>query len=86
MNICKSCNRPLDLKYYPTSKEKKIIRFILTFQENNKKTPSFREIAEHFNSKAIGNIHKSLHKLQDKGFLHMVAGEYRSITILREQN
>jgi len=83
MNICITCNRPLDLKYYPTSREKKIIRFVLNFQENNKKTPSFREIAEHFNSNAVGNVHKSLHKLKDKGFLHMVSGEYRSITILR---
>ena len=83
MNICEHCNRPLNPHYSPTNKEKKIIKFILSFQENNQKTPSFREIAEHFNSKAIGNIHKYLHNLKENGFLDMEIGKKRSITILR---
>jgi len=84
MNICQSCNRPLKPQYFPTKKEKKIMRFILSYQENNKKTPSFREIAQHFNSKAIGNIHKYLHNLKQHGFLDMEVGKKRSIIIFKE--
>jgi len=83
MNICKNCNRPLDNEYYPTEKEKNIIRFILNYQENNKKTPSFREMLPNVNLKSTASVYRYLHKLENKGFLSIIPGEYRSITILK---
>jgi len=83
MNICENCNRPLDNDYYPTITEKNIIRFILNYQENNRKTPSFREILSNVGLKSTASIHKYLHKLQNKGFVSLETAEHRSITILK---
>ena len=83
MNICEYCNRPIESKYFPTEKEKIIISFILNYQESNKKTPSFREMLPNVGLKSTASIHKYINKLEEKGFISTIPGEYRSITILK---
>tara|TARA_R100000908_G_scaffold37621_1_gene17338 strand:+ start:734 stop:994 length:261 start_codon:yes stop_codon:yes gene_type:complete len=83
MNICENCNRPIESKYFPTEKEKIIINFILNYQEINKKTPSFREMLPNVGLKSTASVYRYLHKLENKGFLSIIPGEYRSITILK---
>jgi len=83
MNICVTCNRPLESTYFPTKKEKIIMDFINNYQLMNNKTPSFREMLPNVGLKSTASIHKYINKLEEKGFISTIPGEYRSITILK---
>ena len=81
MKICENCNRPLESSYFPTKKERNIIKFIQDFQQNNKETPTFRQIGDYTQIKSSSGVHRYLHKLQDRGFLHLEIAKRRSITV-----
>ena len=83
MIVCENCKRPLESSYFPTEKERNIIKFIQDFQKNNKETPTFRQIGDYTQIKSSSGVHRYLHKLQDRGFLHLEIAKRRSITVLK---
>ena len=83
MIVCENCKRPLVNSYFPTKKERNIIKFIQDFQQNNKETPTFRQIGDYTQIKSSSGVHRYLHKLQDRGFLHLEIAKRRSITVLK---
>ena len=83
MIVCENCKRPLENSYFPTEKERNIIKFIQDFQKNNKETPTFRQIGDYTQIKSSSGVHRYLHKLQDRGFLHLEIAKRRSITVLK---
>ena len=83
MIVCENCKRPLENSYFPTEKERNIIKFIQDFQQYKKETPTFRQIGEFMQIKSTAGVHRYLHKLQDRGFLHLEIAKRRSITVLK---
>ena len=83
MIVCENCKRPLENTYFLTPKEKDIIKFIQNFQQNNKKTPSYREIGDHTQIKSSSGVHRYLHKLHNRGVLHLETAQRRAITVLK---
>lgn len=62
-----------------TQRQAEIIRFIETYVTENKFSPSYREIAEHFGISSISSIHKHVQSLMKKGLLHKERYSARSI-------
>jgi len=52
-----------------TKRQKQILDFIRDFIAENEYAPSYREIAENFNLKAVSTVHQHIEKLKSKGFL-----------------
>jgi len=67
-----------------TPKQKQILDYIEQFIESNGYSPSYREIAEHFEFSSVATVAEHIENLRLKGYLSSEAG-YRSLQV-REVN
>ncbi len=66
-----------------TDKQKKVLDFIKNFTEENSFSPTYREIATHFDT-TIKTAQDHIEALKKKGAITSVKGKSRSIKIIRE--
>ena len=72
-----------------TKRQKEILNFLKNFLKNNEYPPSFEEIRDHLNLKAISTIHEHLENLKRKGYIHKEMNQSRgilSICSVKEKN
>jgi repressor LexA len=63
-----------------TPKQKQILDYIEQFIEDNGYSPSYREIAEHFQFSSVATVAEHIENLRLKGYLSSEAG-YRSLQV-----
>lgn len=64
-----------------TKKQSKILKFIQNFILENDYSPSYREIAEHFNLSSIATVAEHINTLKAKGYLESAPSQARSIQV-----
>lgn len=65
-----------------TKRQRELIDFIHSFITNNRYSPSYREIKNHFGFTSLGSVYKHLTTLKKKGFLAGESKVSRSITTI----
>lgn len=65
-----------------TRRQFEVLEFLDRFIRTNGYCPSFMEIAHSLKLSSIATVHKHIHTLQKKGFLHVGENQSRSIEIL----
>lgn len=53
-------------------KQQEILNFIESFYKRNRRFPTLKEIASHFNISAVSTVHEHLEKLVEEGYLKKV--------------
>ena len=64
-----------------TKRQREILDFITDFVDQNKYSPSLREIGDHFNLTSPATVHAHIDNLINKGFLKKSFNEARSIEL-----
>lgn len=83
--ICPTCQRSLiSNDYTPTSKERTIMQFIVDYQSQKNKSPSYREIAFHVKLKGINSVSTYLCRLKSKGYVDFIPAKKRSVQVIKE--
>ena len=65
-----------------TKRQKQILDFVREFVEENGYSPSFEEIARHFEYSSLATVHEHLENLRQKGFIRKSYNESRSIELI----
>ncbi len=65
-----------------TKRQKQILDFVREFVEENGYSPSFEEIARHFDYSSLATVHEHLENLRQKGFIRKSYNESRSIELI----
>lgn len=67
-----------------TKRQRELIDYIHNFITNNRYSPSYREIGQHFGFNSLGSVYKHITTLKKKGFLFSESKVTRSITTVNE--
>lgn len=67
-----------------TKKQKQLLDYIRSFQDENGYSPSYREIAKHFKLSSPATVSQHIRNLEDSGFLNVTASEARSLELTQE--
>ncbi len=67
-----------------TQRQQQVLSFIESFIESRGYSPSMEEIADHFGIASLNAIHKHLHVLEERGFIHRLSNRARSIRVVHE--
>lgn len=67
-----------------TKRQRELIDYIHDFIANNRYSPSYREIGQHFGFTSLGSVYKHITTLKKKGFLFSESKVSRSITTVNE--
>lgn len=67
-----------------TKRQRELIDYIHDFITNNRYSPSYREISQHFGFSSLGSVYKHIVTLKQKGFLFSENKVRRSITTVKE--
>lgn len=68
-----------------TKRQRQILDFINNFVDENKYSPSYREIGEHFELSSPATIHAHIDNLKEKGFLKKGDNKSRSIELVKNE-
>lgn len=68
-----------------TKRQRELLDFIQEFIDNNRYSPSYREIAARFGMQSVGSVHKHVHTLIRKGFINSDGNVSRSLTTTEEK-
>ena len=66
-----------------TESQKKVLKFIIKYIEENKNSPSIRNIAEGVGLKSTSTVHGHVERLEDKGYIKRTEGIARGIHIVK---
>ncbi|MFH1366536.1 MAG: transcriptional repressor LexA [Patescibacteria group bacterium] len=64
-----------------TKKQREILNFILSYQQDHEYSPSYEEIGENFGLTSKATVHAHIQALKNKGYLKSEAGAPRSLEI-----
>ena len=64
-----------------TERQKRILDFILEFQERNGISPTHREICDEFGYSSYGTVHKHLKLLTEKGYIKRAWNQKRGVQV-----
>lgn len=67
-----------------TKRQRELVDYIYEFINNNRYSPSYREIAERFGFQSLGTVYKHVNVLKRKGVLHQDSKTSRSISPVKE--
>ena len=62
-----------------TKRQRELLDYIQEFIDNNRYSPSYREIAARFGLQSVGSVHKHVHTLIRKGFINSEEKVSRSL-------
>ena len=65
-----------------TKRQREILDFLGSYEEQHGYAPSFEEIAEQFNYNSLATVHEHLSNLERKGYIKRAYNESRAITIV----
>lgn len=65
-----------------TPKQKKVLEFIVDFQQSTGVVPSQEEIARHFRFRSLGTIQNYLKRLEKHGYIRMAWNQKRAIEVI----
>lgn len=68
-----------------TKKQKQILDFIHEFQRDHGYSPSYREIASHFDLSSVATVFQHVKNLEKRGFVTIAENEARSIEIIESE-
>jgi len=68
-----------------TPKQKKVLDFIVYFQQHKGVVPSQEEIARHFGFRSLGTVQNYLRRLTAHGYIKMAWNQKRAIQVLSEE-
>lgn len=68
-----------------TKGQAEVLQFLKDHQEKNGYQPTREEISEHFGWRSANAAQSYLTTLESKGFIRVVSGKSRAITILKEK-
>ncbi len=68
-----------------TKRQREILDFIEGFVRFRGYSPSFEEIAEHFEYRSLATVHEHLSNLQEKGYIRKNYNESRSLELVRSE-
>lgn len=68
---------------YLTERQKEILEYIQSFQQENGISPTHREICERFGYSSYGTVYKHLKLLQEKGYIRRDWNQKRGIELVR---
>ncbi|HEX8431855.1 MAG TPA: transcriptional repressor LexA [Longimicrobium sp.] len=66
-----------------TKKQRQILDYVESFVDTNGYSPSYEEIAEHFQYSSLATVHEHLTNLEQKGFLRKNYNKSRSLEVVR---
>jgi repressor LexA len=66
-----------------TKKQRQILDYVESFVDTNGYSPSYEEIADHFNYNSLATVHEHLTNLEQKGFLRKNYNKSRSLEVVR---
>ena len=67
-----------------TERQKRILDFILDFQERQGISPTHREICDEFGYSSYGTVHKHLKLLTEKGYIKRAWNQKRGVQVVRQ--
>jgi repressor LexA len=67
-----------------TKRQRELVDYIQDFIVNNRYSPSYREIGNHFGFNSLGSVYKHIKTLKKKGMLFSDSNVSRSITTINE--
>jgi repressor LexA len=67
-----------------TERQKRILEFILDFQERNGISPTHKEICEEFGYSSYGTVHKHLKLLTEKGYIKRAWNQKRGVQVVQD--
>lgn len=67
-----------------TERQKRILDFILDFQERSGISPTHKEICEEFGYSSYGTVHKHLKLLTEKGYIKRAWNQKRGVQVVQE--
>lgn len=68
-----------------TKKQRQVLDYVDNFIDGNGYSPSFEEIANHFNYASLATVHEHLSNLEQKGFLRKDYNRSRSLQVVRAE-
>lgn len=71
-----------DFRRPPTKRQREILDFLSTFNDEHGYMPSFEEIALHFKYASLATVHEHLFNLEVKGYIERNYNEARSIRLV----
>lgn len=66
-----------------SSKEKEILNIIKTFVEENKYSPSIRELCKFSKLKSTASVHSYLKRLKEKGYIDYMSNKNRTLRVIK---
>lgn len=66
-----------------TERQKRILDFILDFQERNGISPTHKEICDEFGYSSYGTVHKHLKLLTEKGYIKRAWNQKRGVQVVQ---
>lgn len=66
-----------------TPVQRKAMVFIEAYQARTGKSPSFRDVGEGLSLSGLGNVHRLLHVLENRGFIKLRYQGVRNIKVVR---
>jgi repressor LexA len=66
-----------------TERQKRILEFIVDFQERNGISPTHKEICEEFGYSSYGTVHKHLKLLTEKGYIRRAWNQKRGVQVVQ---
>ena len=67
-----------------TERQKRILDFILEFQERNGISPTHKEICDEFGYSSYGTVHKHLKLLTEKGYIKRAWNQKRGVQVVQQ--
>lgn len=68
-----------------TKKQRQVLDYVDNFIDGNGYSPSFEEIANHFNYSSLATVHEHLSNLEQKGFVRKNYNRSRSLEVVRAE-
>lgn len=69
-----------------TERQKRILDFILEFQDRNGISPTHKEICEEFGYSSYGTVHKHLKLLTEKGYIQRAWNQKRGVQVVQDSS
>lgn len=66
-------------------RQKKIYEYIIKYIEENRYSPTTREITKGVNIKSVSTVHGHLVKMREKGYINFIDSFPRTISIVEEK-
>jgi len=81
---CQMCDKTVEISENLSDSQKKVLKFIINFMKEHKKSPSYREISQGLGYKTTSIVHHHIDGLIYKQYVTRRPYYARSLVVLKE--